>query len=306
MKVILHYTDNANSSLHKVLKITLPKSWKNGPTSKILNQFVESYNASDLGQTNPLIAKDMHLALPHETDDPNRKEDSNIEEINNIIPSDAITYDVIDDRATIWVKHGPSTSLATIAAEKQRKADEQKAYLERTVACAHFGCNQRFPKGGPYPPCTHHLSPPVFHETAKFWSCCPNKKAYDWDEFQSIPGCRTGSCSETREDEGGAEFLGGCDLREQMMAGKENRGETEESANGTSSSLKSIEDFNKSSNKLDSVRNSLAGIGVEVELFDQVVNGIEKSRKDCDVTTEMGKLFMTSLKAVAAQQQRIS
>jgi hypothetical protein len=34
-----------------------------------------------------------------------------------------------------------------------------------------------------------HKSPPVFHETAKWWSCCPQKKAYDWETFQDIPGC---------------------------------------------------------------------------------------------------------------------
>ena len=35
MKVFIHYEDNENTDLNKSLKITLPKSWKNGPAGKI-------------------------------------------------------------------------------------------------------------------------------------------------------------------------------------------------------------------------------------------------------------------------------
>ena len=68
------------------------------------------------------------------------------------------------------------------------------------MLCANFGCKTRIPRGGPYPACMHHIAPPAFHETAKFWSCCPNKKACDWDEFQSAPGYETGRCLETKEN----------------------------------------------------------------------------------------------------------
>jgi len=62
------------------------------------------------------------------------------------------------------------------------------------VRCKNFGCNQWFdPK---YPDgCTFHKAAPIFHETAKWWSCCPDKKAYDWEEFQSIKGCQSGKHS---------------------------------------------------------------------------------------------------------------
>eukprot|EP01083_Nonionella_stella_P271322 919367_1 len=62
MKVFLYYEDNDHKMLHKTLKITLPKSWKNGPTSKLLHQFVETYNASDLSKSLTLNADEMHLA----------------------------------------------------------------------------------------------------------------------------------------------------------------------------------------------------------------------------------------------------
>ena len=33
---------------------------------------------------------------------------------------------------------------------------------------------------------SYHKLPPVFHETAKFWACCPDKKCYDWDSFMGV------------------------------------------------------------------------------------------------------------------------
>merc|ERR1711920_721202 len=76
-----------------------------------------------------------------------------------------------------------------------------------------FGCNRYFDPNGPEQPCKHHKSPPIFHETAKWWSCCPDRKAYDWEEFMRIPGCQSGFCSANPEGQTGKKFLGGCDLR---------------------------------------------------------------------------------------------
>jgi len=33
---------------------------------------------------------------------------------------------------------------------------------------------------------------PVFHDAIKLWSCCPDKKCYDFDEFMAVPGCAQG------------------------------------------------------------------------------------------------------------------
>merc|ERR1712194_302439 len=43
------------------------------------------------------------------------------------------------------------------------------------------------------------------------WACCPNSKAYDFDEFMKIPGCTKGHCS-TQDPK--KKFFGGCDVRE--------------------------------------------------------------------------------------------
>jgi len=301
MKVFLHYQDNENSDLHKTLKITLPKSWKNGPTSKVLGQFVESYNANEkLGGANPLDEATLHLAI--------RKDGSDDESSSHpLIPvaSNAVTIESIPDRANVYIMHGPSQTVEEIAAEQKEALEKAKAEKANTVACQHFGCKNRFPKGGPYPECSYHKSPPVFHETAKFWSCCPNKKAYDWEEFQSIPGCCTGTCTDVKEEQ--KQFLGGCDLREQA---------------GGEAQLKSIDDFNKAQEDgsdaapvLERLRNVMEEIGVENELFDQVIDGMKKdmnggggdsSEAPLDaIATELGKKLKEAMKSIAADQLRI-
>lgn len=158
MKVLLHYEDNDDSSLHKSLKITLPKSWKTGPTSKLLAQFVESYNANESFAANPLSEDDLHLEIRQQ-----------VGEKSELLPlaSDDIVIEKIPDREDVYICHGPSRTLASIEDERQEEKRKKEEMLKSTVACTRFGCNQRFPKGGPYPDCQYHKSPPVFHETAK-------------------------------------------------------------------------------------------------------------------------------------------
>jgi hypothetical protein len=288
MKVFMYYEDNEDKELHKTLKITLPKSWKTGPTSRLLTQFVESYNASFPNNT---LDDEVHLAT---------------EEGDDLVhlPSDAITQDVIPDRANVYVRHGPSISLADVKAEEAAALKEAKDLRAKTVACTHFGCKNRFPKGGPYPDCCHHASPPVFHETAKFWSCCPTKKAYDWGDFEAIKGCVTGTCTDVKED-GQKQFLGGMELREQNTDGDK---------------LRSIDDFNtvqrvgNAAPVLERFQKVLKELGVEQELYDQVFEGMKKELEGTisdeselleAVVVEFGAKLKATMKAIAVDQLRI-
>ncbi|CAB9516810.1 and histidine-rich domain-containing protein [Seminavis robusta] len=302
MKVLMHYEDHENSDYHKSLKITLPKSWKTGPTSKLLGQFVETYMGNEtFKEGNPLEESQLHLSI--------RSTSSSTSTTTELVDlaSDAVVLDVIPDRADLYVVHGPSQTLS------DQKEAAQKAKLEadtdkNLAACTHFGCKQRFPPGGPYPKCQYHSAPPVFHETAKFWSCCPNKKAYDWDDFQNIPGCQTGVCTDIKEDTEQKQFLGGTDLRQ---------------AAGEAIKLKSIDDFNKAQAAggadaapvLDRLNAVLVELGIEQELYQQVVDGMRKKAAatadtEADVLEavkkEMGSKFKDALKTVAAEQLRIS
>lgn len=296
MKVFLHYEDNDSTDVHKTLKITLPKSWKTGPTSKLLGQFVESYNSNEtLGAANPLTLDNMRLAV------------KNKDHILTPLASDAVVLDAIPDRADVYILHGPSQTVEEMARKERQDKEEKEALLKNTVPCTHFGCKKRFPPDGPYPDCCYHKAPPVFHETAKFWSCCPQKKAYDWDDFQNIPGCQTGTCTPVKEADGGKQFLGGTDLREQA---------------GEGAALKSIDDFNKAQAAggadaapvLERLCRVLEELGVEKELYEQVTEGIKKELANSfsseaelleATKAELGAKLKSALKAIAADQLRI-
>lgn len=302
MKVILHYEDHSDSDLHKSLKITLPKSWKTGPTSKVLGQFVESYNGNDAyGGKNPLDLSGLHLET--------RRHDGETS-ILTPLASDAVVVECIPDRADVYVVHGPAKTLAEVEEEEREAKRLKEEEAKNTVQCTRLGCTNRFPRGGPYPPCRYHVKPPVFHETAKFWSCCPDKKAYDFDDFTAIPGCATAeACTEVREDQQGKLFLGGTDLREEA---------------GEAVKLKSIDDFNKAQAAggadaapvLDRLKLVMAELGVEKELFEQVLDGISEEQRasnaglsDAELLeltkTELGNKLKASMKSIAADQLRI-
>lgn len=68
------------------------------------------------------------------------------------------------------------------------------------VRCNHKGCGKEYnpAENGPEA-CTYHPGGPIFHEGSKSWSCCNqvNKPVLEFDEFMKIPGCTTGSHSDT-------------------------------------------------------------------------------------------------------------
>ncbi|CAD7948270.1 unnamed protein product [Amoebophrya sp. A120] len=135
------------------------------------------------------------------------------------------------------------------AAKQARKAAEAAG----KVRCKNFGCSKFFDpvtEGGPQE-CRHHKSPPIFHETAKWWSCCPDKKAYDWDEFQKIPGCQWGPHSTVAAKK---QVLGGTDLREANAPQR-----IDQDGNATLEPRK----------KLDLLRKAMATCGVDEAKFDK-------------------------------------
>ena len=126
MKVFLHYEDHDDKSFHKSLKITLPKSWKTGPASNLLKQFVESYNNNpDFGGSpdrNPLpgdgdddlLLSKLHLAMRQEVVEPSNTSTTTTGENKvELVPvcSDAIVVDEIPDRMDVYICHGPSQTL---------------------------------------------------------------------------------------------------------------------------------------------------------------------------------------------------
>jgi len=46
--------------------------------------------------------------------------------------------------------------------------------------------------------CSFHEGYPVFHDCSKWWSCCPQRKHTDWDDFMAEPTCCTGRHSNVK------------------------------------------------------------------------------------------------------------
>ncbi|CAK9117518.1 unnamed protein product [Durusdinium trenchii] len=141
------------------------------------------------------------------------------------------------------------------------------------VKCKNFGCNKKFdPRYPDQTKCIHHRLPPVFHETAKYWACCPDKKAYDWDEFMKIPGCQQGHCSNVSKDK---KFLGGADLRAENAP-------------------KRLDDDVPVDprKKLDKLREGLVSIGVGPDDFDRAWGRLGAKLGDLNlVVQQMNQLF---------------
>lgn len=59
--------------------------------------------------------------------------------------------------------------------------------------CQRKGCQKEFTVSeNNSTACVYHRGQPVFHDAAKYWSCCPDKKCYDFDDFLAVPGCAIG------------------------------------------------------------------------------------------------------------------
>jgi hypothetical protein len=59
-----------------------------------------------------------------------------------------------------------------------------------TARCQRKGCQKQFHIADNTPTsCIFHNGQPIFHDAVKYWSCCPDKKCYDFDEFMAVKGC---------------------------------------------------------------------------------------------------------------------
>eukprot|EP00443_Scrippsiella_acuminata_P127982 CAMPEP_0115652482 /NCGR_PEP_ID=MMETSP0272-20121206/42091_1 /TAXON_ID=71861 /ORGANISM="Scrippsiella trochoidea, Strain CCMP3099" /LENGTH=170 /DNA_ID=CAMNT_0003090287 /DNA_START=10 /DNA_END=522 /DNA_ORIENTATION=+ len=152
------------------------------------------------------------------------------------------------------------------------------------VRCKQFGCQKYFdPTKAEQTICVHHKMPPVFHETAKYWACCPDRKAYDWDEFMKIPGCQRGHCS---TEEPKKKFMGGCDVRAENAP-------------------KRIDDEVPIDprKKLDKLRAGLESIGVEASTFDRAWGRLAAKHGDLGVVvSNMSGLFTEALTAMDSDE----
>jgi hypothetical protein len=86
----------------------------------------------------------------------------------------------------------PEAASAAKAAERTlvRKSSRN---ADGTARCQNKGCGKTFTVAeNSTDACVHHSGQAVFHDTMKYWSCCPNAKKMDFDDFMAVPGCTTG------------------------------------------------------------------------------------------------------------------
>lgn len=256
MKVFIHYEEPAAEALHQTLKITLPKKWITGPVRNLIDTFLEQYNKKH--PENALEAGEVHL------------ENDSREEI----PYDALVIDKLSDRTDLYVKFGAGTVKATVgrpatSSAKASAAPAAPVDPNGLKTCKRFGCGKKYyERDNVEGCCSYHVKPPIFHETVKYWSCCPTKKAYDWDSFMEIRGCETGTHTDVKQGE--AIALGGCDVR---------------GTTGTSNALKTVEAFNKELDGADDetmlshAEATFTALGVDKGMFRAAVDKLKKDHK---------------------------
>jgi len=171
------------------------------------------------------------------------------------------------------------TGEVACAAVKKTKTSAGPRSLEH-VRCKNFGCGKFFDSTKPQNSiCVHHRKPPVFHEGAKYWSCCPNLRAWDWDEFMKIPGCSKGQCS---TEEPAKKFMGGVDLRAQNAP-----------------KLLDDELPLEPRKKLDLLRGGLVSIGIDKTSFDKMWGRMAARHGDLGVVVgRLQQAFSAELKSM--------
>lgn len=189
IKVYLHY--EITSKPNKTLKLSIPKKWL---TTKLVIDVIELFTTSynEINITNILNKNELYL------------NDLN----NEKIYSDSIIKDVLNDRYDYYIQHGVylqnpnqlnsgtndnSSSNSNSNSENMTGTIGSNSSNNNTLRCRNYGCNQFYNENdNTDTSCRHHIAPPIFHDCIKGWSCCKERKAYDWDEFQKIEGCTLG------------------------------------------------------------------------------------------------------------------
>lgn len=161
IKVYLQY--NENDHPEKSSKLSIPASWQTKTVADVIQLFVKPYN-----EKNPdhlIDVAQVHLTTKE----------------GNKIFSNATVAESLGDHGDFLIKPGAHVKGVYVKVQDSRPR------------CKNYGCNQHFTEDeNNDDACCHHTGPPIFHDTAKFWSCCKDRKAWDFESFQALTGCARG------------------------------------------------------------------------------------------------------------------
>ena len=83
------------------------------------------------------------------------------------------------------------SSAASSAVKLMERKSTRKE--DGTAKCLRKGCQKVFKfDENNSDACCYHKGEPVFHDTYKYWSCCADKKCFEFDAFMAVPGCAVG------------------------------------------------------------------------------------------------------------------
>ncbi|RYY83526.1 hypothetical protein EON63_11035 [archaeon] len=168
-KIYIHMQEEGYPS--QTSKIQVPKTWTEKTVTDVIKLFSDAYN-----KKNPdfqLELNKIHFAT---------KEGEKIYS-NDLVGS------AIEDLSDYYIKFGIHVRESLV-----------EVVDKDAIRCKNYGCNQYYKEVDNHDvACCHHTGPPVFHDTAKYWSCCADRKAYDFETFQTLTGCATGRHSNTAQ-----------------------------------------------------------------------------------------------------------
>lgn len=164
LKVYIHL--ELDEFPHHTSKIQIPKSWSEKSVKDVIGLFLGAYNKKF--PDNAVDVDDVHL---------NNTEGTKIF-------SDSVVSEVLEDHFDYYIKFGKHLKKPIV---------EDNVDQSTMLRCKNYGCNQYYKEEENHETsCRHHTAPPIFHDTMKCWSCCRDRKAYDFEEFQKIQGCSVG------------------------------------------------------------------------------------------------------------------
>jgi hypothetical protein len=157
----------------KTSKIQIPKSWLQKPVQEVIGLFAMPYNNHN--KDTPIEVGQVHLETTEGVK----------------IHSNDVVGDVLEDKFDYHIKPGAHLRAEVV---KEEASDVPQ------LRCKNYGCNQYYREEDNHDEvCRHHVAPPIFHDTMKCWSCCRDKKAYDFESFQQIAGCTVGRHSQVAQ-----------------------------------------------------------------------------------------------------------
>jgi len=284
MKVTLKYEEHEEKELHMTLRIALPQKYLSGTCKEVVRLFVDHYNKKHSEEQHRLDAEALHLKIvggDHLDNEERVRDVLNASDECYLLPEHARREKTAVKASS---ESAPKSEPSQPSAPSRGNCDnrDKEAPVKDSqgkVRCKNFGCQNSFDPDGEPQPCVHHKAAPIFHETAKWWSCCPDHKAYDFEDFMRIPGCTKSFCSNVSQ---GKRFLGGHDLR------------------GENAPVRLDPDAPVDPRrKLDDLRKGLIAIGVDGTLFENVWRQLIDEVGDIDKVVD---LFKAHFEAVLKDQ----